>query len=796
MVTIAFLKVDTGNLQQGLSFSVQIEQNGRLIFERSQARLAPNSELQMLYETWSDKFVTLRHLRGWEIDEALPTNSSVKDDRDACLDLVRRTEASLKNWLIEGGNEHWRTVREELKSQFKIYSHEFYLVIKTNDKLLWKLPWYAWDLLEQYPDVGIGFMLPDFQAPSGGAIAHHERVRILSILGNDRGLNLSPDREAIQGLTNTEPHFLDKPSARSLIEAIRDKRGWDILFFAGHSESLGDRGRIYINERESLEVYEFKNALQAARDRGLKLAIFNSCQGLALANELASLKIPAIVVMKEAVPDRVAQRFLKEFLTEYSSGKLLQTAVRKAQEALEAEGKELPGATWLPIVCQHSGQFTPRWQDLLSTHNNGKSNQLKRILKVCVLVSLVVFALRWQGYLEFLELKAFDFFLQQQPIEIDERIAVIRITEEDNHLLQKTSNIQGLGDKSISDATLDELFKQVNELKPLVIGLNIWRPGEVDPKYSHFIKALKNTNTVVSCTKNSGTIEKSIAAPALDIVTQEQIGFDDYQRDRDGLIRRRFLMMGMKNDNSCKPNQSNQITSFSLQVAQKYLESKGILRYDRPEDEYIQLGKTRFYEIPSHFGGYQNNPTVKSGIQIILSPTPYEDYRKDIVSSYTVSQVLDNGLSESKFKDRIILISTDLPKTRAYPQSSDEITDVFLHAQTISYLLSVVQREKPILSAYSWWQDLIWIQVWGMLGGLLYWKINPRQKILVLQILFVPKRFISLVVFSIILGCISYQMLIVLGKWIPFVPALLSLFMTFLWLSIPKHYLRRLFETQ
>jgi hypothetical protein len=42
---------------------------------------------------------------------------------------------------------------------------------------------------------------------------------------------------------------------------------------------------------------------------------------LGLAKHLASLHIPKIIVMREPVPDLVAQEFLKNFLTAFASGK-------------------------------------------------------------------------------------------------------------------------------------------------------------------------------------------------------------------------------------------------------------------------------------------------------------------------------------------------------------------------------------------------------------------------------------------------------------------------------------------
>jgi CHASE2 domain-containing sensor protein/class 3 adenylate cyclase len=149
-----------------------------------------------------------------------------------------------------------------------------------------------------------------------------------------------------------------------------EPQGWDILFFAGHSSSQAglesDRlsGTIFLNPSESLSISQLKNALKKAIERGLKIAIFNSCDGLGLARELADLYIPQILVMREPVPDRVAQEFLKYFLDAFSRGESFYLAVREAREKLQGLEDRFPCATWLPSICQNPAVQPPDWQEL------------------------------------------------------------------------------------------------------------------------------------------------------------------------------------------------------------------------------------------------------------------------------------------------------------------------------------------------------------------------------------------------------------------------------------------------
>ena len=111
-----------------------------------------------------------------------------------------------------------------------------------------------------------------------------------------------------------------------------------------------------------MTIKELKYALKKAVTKGLKIAIFNSCDGLGLAGELSDLKIPQILVMREPVPDKVAQEFLKYFLTAYARGESLYLAVREARAKLQGLEDKYPCASWLPLIVQNPGEIPPTWQ--------------------------------------------------------------------------------------------------------------------------------------------------------------------------------------------------------------------------------------------------------------------------------------------------------------------------------------------------------------------------------------------------------------------------------------------------
>jgi hypothetical protein len=168
-----------------------------------------------------------------------------------------------------------RRLREELNRDEAIR-----FLIRTEDKQLHKLPWHEWDFFERYSKAEIALSATEFEASKKSeTTTHKEKVRILAILGNSNGIDTEVDRRKLEALPDAEVEFLVEPERRQLNDRLWEQP-WDILFFAGHSETQGETGRIYINQTDSLSLNELKYGLKKAIAQGLQLAIFNSCDGL------------------------------------------------------------------------------------------------------------------------------------------------------------------------------------------------------------------------------------------------------------------------------------------------------------------------------------------------------------------------------------------------------------------------------------------------------------------------------------------------------------------------------------
>ena len=198
------------------------------------------------------------------------------------------------------------------------------------------------------------------------------KIRILAIFGYGGGLNLNLDRQFLETLPHVETVFLEEPQLNEVDKQLWEQ-SWDIIFFAGHSETQNNQGLIYLNKRDYLNLEQLKFSLNQAVRKGLKLAIFNSCDGLGLAQQLS--KLPYLIVMRELVPDQVAQEFLKHFLKAFTVGESLGFAVRQAQERLFVLEDNFPCASWLPTIFQHPTAPSLTWQKLLPQEDSSSDNE-------------------------------------------------------------------------------------------------------------------------------------------------------------------------------------------------------------------------------------------------------------------------------------------------------------------------------------------------------------------------------------------------------------------------------------
>jgi hypothetical protein len=369
----------------------------------------------------------------------------------SCFELGSDLVECLNDWLNSGSRE-WQKIRDGLHRHLSD-TDEIEVIIETNDKRLRQLPWHLWDLFEHYPLAEVALSAPEYQLPKKLLAKNsNSKVRILAIFGNNQGIDVEQDRAFLEQLSaQAEIEFLVEPQREVLNDQLWEK-GWDILFFAGHSSSE-EKGQILLNQTDAIALDQLRYALKKAIAHGLRLAIFNSCDGLGLGQQLFDLHIGQVIVMREPVPDVVAQAFLGYFLTAFSSGKSLYAAVREARERLQKLEGQYPYATWLPVICQNPAEVPPTWHELCGVPKRDSATgiaeqqnrqilpkrRIQTVLVASVVVTSLVMGMRSLGLLQSWELKAFDQLMRLRPDEApDKRLLIVEVTKED---------IEQLGDK-------------------------------------------------------------------------------------------------------------------------------------------------------------------------------------------------------------------------------------------------------------------------------------------------------------------------------------------------------------
>lgn len=333
--------------KKGFSVTLQLGEEGKPATIQEIGSLPPNSELIESYNSWKVTYYGFIGVKARKLEAKLAqiTNFSILNVKEKADYLKNKFNQWLKS-------THFSHVREELVAHLQ-ESDQVRLIIQTSNIQLRKLPWHLWDILERYPKAEISVSAPKFKQVKSPKQSKNQ-VNILAILGDDQGINVEEDRKILKSIPGAEVEFLVKPKRQELNDQLWEQ-SWDILFFAGHSHTEGETGTIYINRTESLTIDDLRYALKKALRQGLQLAIFNSCDGLGLAQDLADLNLPQIIVMREPVPDKVAQEFLKYFLRSFSQGQSFYLAVKEARERLQGLESDFPCASWLPVICQNLG---------------------------------------------------------------------------------------------------------------------------------------------------------------------------------------------------------------------------------------------------------------------------------------------------------------------------------------------------------------------------------------------------------------------------------------------------------
>lgn len=347
------LEISSGSFDDGFYVKLKILEDGRTIQEDDDLpHLPPGLKIPQLYQDW--RKISLEKSRTLQAVPGQVTNVALEDWRQRAEEL----ENDCKTWFQ---HQAFKSLRDRIQANIKVKADQSVPIIircqtgnYQQNNILRRLPWHIWDLFYKLPNAEFAL----FTGFHPQVATFNKSVKVLAIFGSSQGgLQLEKDKQALQLLEQlgAEITWKIEPTEEELSHLLFDEV-WDILFFAGHSSSETTSGQIQISKGKFLRLDTLRQSLRSAVTKGLKLAVFNSCDGLGIADFLAELKVPSVIVMREPVPDWIACKFLLYFLKEFSQGTPLCLAVRKARDRLEALQGNFPAASWLPVICLNPNQ--------------------------------------------------------------------------------------------------------------------------------------------------------------------------------------------------------------------------------------------------------------------------------------------------------------------------------------------------------------------------------------------------------------------------------------------------------
>ena len=267
------------------------------------ASLPMSPQLTQRYELWRK-----RYGRFYEFQAAAPIGNSGRlnpGSGDPAHDLMVAEQAlvqAFRRWLGEGeGRLIQQAIRDRLMALLQQDAAVgISMLITCQSKALSRLPWEQWDLA---PATASADAVQIFRGGSGlGTLPlgdrpkpkrPHRKPRILAILADDPSLGLPVDGQILRTLSPvadvqrlTWPAHLSPAQVKVKIsETLRDDRGWDVLYFGGHSdETTTSGGQSALSPTVQLSTHDLQDCLEAASRCCLQLAIFNSCSGLDIAD--------------------------------------------------------------------------------------------------------------------------------------------------------------------------------------------------------------------------------------------------------------------------------------------------------------------------------------------------------------------------------------------------------------------------------------------------------------------------------------------------------------------------------
>ncbi|MBD2213049.1 CHASE2 domain-containing protein [Nostoc linckia FACHB-104] len=359
------------------------------------------------------------------------------------------------------------------------------LFFTCNTPDLERLPWEAWEIGQEFSlsQTKIRFVRKPLNIHHGTKIIKRRpgRMKILLILGDETGLNFDSEKKALASFRNiADVTFIARQADTNIQdwkvkikETIESKRGWDILFFIGHSQETDlTGGEIKIAPHTALSLSEIAPALSNAIANGLQFALFNSCNGLSIANNLTDLGLSQVAIMREPIHNEVAGEFFLRFLKALAELQDVHEALISVSQYLKQEKNLTYPSTYLiPSLFRHPDAPLFRLEPF------GIKQRLKKIIpnrqEAVALLALLIASSPTLPIQNFLLEKrlwtqaVYRHATEQFPSQQEPQVVLLQI---DNEFIREKEKLTNY--KPINYASLSKIINRLRAKNADVIGID------------------------------------------------------------------------------------------------------------------------------------------------------------------------------------------------------------------------------------------------------------------------------------------------------------------------------------
>ena len=358
---------------------------------------------------------------------------------------------------------------------------------------------------------------------------------------------------------------------------------------------------------------------------------------------------------------------------------------------------------------------------------------------------LVVMGIQRSGFLENLELSAYDWLIRSRPpsARTQSRILIVQISEKD---------ILAQGSWPLTDATLSQALKTLLHHHPCAIGIDIFRDISIPPG-SEALSSLLGSNPNIICVTKFGS--GGVPPPPI-LDGTDQVGFNDMLVDPGGIIRRGLLFLD---------NGKQVYYAFNLLLALHFLQKQGIsAQSDDLNPDYLKLGSTTIIPLEGNDGGYVNADA--RGYQYLID---FKD-PPGFYQSCSLTSLLCGNIDPLDIQDKIVLIGVAAqsvkdffytPFSRGF-QSEQQMPGVVLHAHLASQFIRFGLHESLPIKTIKGKQELFLMLIWSLIGGINGFFIRS------------PWRFSLMTAGGLFFLCLFSYSAFLNGWWVPLVPVALT----------------------